>query len=94
MTRDGVRLAWRDFGGDGPAVLLLHGLAGHAEEWAQTASWLTARWRVVALDAAGTGAASGSPAMCREMPRSMTLRLWSSNSASSRASLSVSQWAA
>jgi pimeloyl-ACP methyl ester carboxylesterase len=36
-------------------VLLLHGLAGHADEWAQTASWLTARCRVVALDARGHG---------------------------------------
>ncbi len=43
LTRDGVHLAVRDFGGEGPPVVLLHGLAGHAEEWAQTASWLTAR---------------------------------------------------
>ena len=51
VRRDGVRLAYREFGGEGPSLLLLHGLAGHADEWAQTASWLTARCRVIALDA-------------------------------------------
>jgi pimeloyl-ACP methyl ester carboxylesterase len=38
FERDGVRLAATDFGGGGPAVLLLHGLAGHAGEWAETAA--------------------------------------------------------
>jgi pimeloyl-ACP methyl ester carboxylesterase len=33
----------------------LHGLAGHAEEWADTASWLQATHRVVALDQRGHG---------------------------------------
>ena len=61
MTRDRVRLAWRDFGGDGPSVLLLHGLAGHADEWAQTASWLTGRCRVVAFDARGHGRSERFP---------------------------------
>lgn len=55
ITRDGVQLAYLDYGGKGLAVLLLHGLAGHAGEWAQTASWLTERCRVVALDARGHG---------------------------------------
>ena len=62
MERDGVRLAARDFGGSGPAVLLLHGLAGHADEWAQTAGWLTERCRVVALEERGHGRSSRSPA--------------------------------
>src|SRR5215212_9870964 len=61
MTRAGVRLACREFGGQGPSVLLLHGLAGHADEWAQTASWLTERWRVVALDARGHGRSERLP---------------------------------
>jgi pimeloyl-ACP methyl ester carboxylesterase len=62
LRRDGVRLACRDFGGDGPAALLLHGLAGHAGEWAQTASWLIARCRVVAYDARGHGHSDRTPA--------------------------------
>lgn len=62
LTRGGVRLAGRDFGGDGPPVLLLHGLAGHAGEWAQTASWLTASRRVCATDARGHGRSERLPA--------------------------------
>lgn len=54
-------MACREFGGEGPSVLLLHGLAGHADEWAQTASWLTARCRVVALDARGHGRSERFP---------------------------------
>jgi pimeloyl-ACP methyl ester carboxylesterase len=61
MTRDGVRLACRDFGGDGPSVVLLHGLAGHADEWTQTASWLIGRCRVIALDARGHGRSERLP---------------------------------
>jgi pimeloyl-ACP methyl ester carboxylesterase len=40
---------------------LLHGLAGHAEEWAETASWLTREHRVVALDARGHGRSERVP---------------------------------
>ncbi len=61
ICRDGVRLACREFGGEGPSILLLHGLAGHADEWAQTASWLTARGRVIALDARGHGRSERFP---------------------------------
>lgn len=59
---DGVELAVHDFGGRGVPVLLLHGLAGHAGEWAETASWLTSRARVVAFDARGHGASERRPA--------------------------------
>jgi pimeloyl-ACP methyl ester carboxylesterase len=62
LDRDGVRLACRHFGGGGQPVLLLHGLAGHADEWAQTASWLTRRCRVEALDARGHGRSERAPA--------------------------------
>jgi pimeloyl-ACP methyl ester carboxylesterase len=62
LRRDGVRLVCRDYGGDGLPVLLLHGLAGHSEEWAETASWLTRRHRVVALDARGHGRSERVPA--------------------------------
>jgi pimeloyl-ACP methyl ester carboxylesterase len=55
LNRGGIRLAYRDFGGAGPAVLLLHGLAGHAGEWAQTASWLISSCRVLAPDSRGHG---------------------------------------
>ena len=61
MERDGVRLACRDFGGEGPDVLILPGLAGHAGEWAETAGWLTERARVLALDARGQGHSERHP---------------------------------
>ena len=60
--RGDVRLAGLDFGGEGPAAVLLHGLAGYAGEWAATARWLTGRCRVVALDARGHGRSERRPA--------------------------------
>lgn len=44
-----------DFGGSGPAILLLHGLMGRANNWWPVAQWLTGHGRVVALDARGHG---------------------------------------
>jgi pimeloyl-ACP methyl ester carboxylesterase len=61
LGREGVDLSCIDFGGSGSTVVLLHGLAGHAGEWAETASWLTQLHRVVALDARGHGASERNP---------------------------------
>jgi pimeloyl-ACP methyl ester carboxylesterase len=61
LKRAGARLAVRDFGGEGSPVLLLHGLAGHAEEWSGTASALASRHRVIALDARGHGRSERCP---------------------------------
>jgi pimeloyl-ACP methyl ester carboxylesterase len=61
FERAGARLSVRDFGGRGTPVLLLHGLAGHGEEWGQTASWLTHEHRVLALDARGHGFSERRP---------------------------------
>jgi pimeloyl-ACP methyl ester carboxylesterase len=44
-----------EFGGDGPGILLLHGLMGRATTWWRTAQWLTAHGRVVAIDARAHG---------------------------------------
>jgi pimeloyl-ACP methyl ester carboxylesterase len=62
LERASVRLAVRDFGGEGPTALLLHGFAGHAEEWTETAAWLTDRCHVLALDARGHGRSERRPA--------------------------------
>src|SRR5512138_2356395 len=51
----GVRLCCVDYGGTGAPILLLHGLAGRANEWWSTASWLTDSHRVFALDQRGHG---------------------------------------
>lgn len=61
LDREDVALALRDFGGTGPAILLLHGLAGHAEEWRDTAAWLTTDHHVFALDARGHGRSERRP---------------------------------
>lgn len=55
-------LAVRDFGGRGPGVLLLHGLAGHAGEWEPVAREMGDHARVVAFDARGHGASERRPA--------------------------------
>jgi pimeloyl-ACP methyl ester carboxylesterase len=61
LERDDVSLHALDFGGRGPPVLLLHGLAGYAGEWADTASWLCERHRVVAPDLRGHGDSTHTP---------------------------------
>lgn len=50
-----VRLCCVDFGGEGQPVLLLHGLAGRASEWRETAGWLAQTHHVFALDQRGHG---------------------------------------
>jgi pimeloyl-ACP methyl ester carboxylesterase len=62
LERAGVRLACRDFGGNGPAVVLLAGLAGHSGEWDRTAARLTRSHRVLALDQRGHGRSERNPA--------------------------------
>jgi pimeloyl-ACP methyl ester carboxylesterase len=53
---DGVRLHARDWGGDGPAVVLLHGLASNCRIWDGVAPLLAAAGlRTVALDQRGHG---------------------------------------
>lgn len=61
VVRDGVRISCRDWGGSGPPVVLLHGLAGHAGEWDTTARHLRTRHRVVAVDQRGHGASERHP---------------------------------
>jgi pimeloyl-ACP methyl ester carboxylesterase len=56
-----VSLCALDFGGRGPPVVLLHGLAGYGGEWADTASWLRERHRVTALDQRGHGGSTRAP---------------------------------
>ncbi|MFI6360376.1 alpha/beta fold hydrolase [Streptomyces sp. NPDC050743] len=61
VERGGVRLVCRDWGGDGPALVLLHGLAGHAGEWDALAGHLSSASRVVAVDQRGQGASDRFP---------------------------------
>lgn len=61
LDRGDVSLSAVDFGGRGPPVVLLHGLAGYAGEWTESASWLREQHRVVALDQRGHGASTRVP---------------------------------
>ncbi|MBK3544785.1 alpha/beta fold hydrolase [Streptomyces sp. MBT60] len=58
---DPVRLFCTDHGGDGPPLLLLHGLAGHCGEWEALTARFAATHRVIAFDARGSGASTRRP---------------------------------
>jgi len=61
IDRDGTALACAEYGGGGTPVILLHGLAGHATEWNETASWLTTSHRVFAPESRGHGRSERHP---------------------------------
>jgi len=50
LPERGLRLHYRDWGGDGPPLVLLHGLSSSKRIWDMTAPLLVDRFRVVALD--------------------------------------------
>jgi pimeloyl-ACP methyl ester carboxylesterase len=51
----GIRLHYRDWGGDGDPILLLHGLSSNSRIWDLPARTLASRRRVIALDLRGHG---------------------------------------
>jgi esterase len=51
----GLSLHYLDWGGDGPPLVMLHGLTGHAHTWDHTAAALSGKYRVLALDQRGHG---------------------------------------
>ena len=55
-------VAYRDFGGQGPAVMLVHGLGGNLAHWGRVAPLLQDRYRLVAVDLPSHGA-STAPAV-------------------------------
>ncbi|WP_437179005.1 alpha/beta fold hydrolase [Kineococcus endophyticus] len=56
-----VTLSYLDSGGSGPVVVLLHGLAGSAQEMVATATALSDGYRVLALDQRGHGHSTRRP---------------------------------
>ena len=50
-----LKFHYLDWGGDGPPLVMLHGLTGHAHTWDHTAAALSARYHVYALDQRGHG---------------------------------------
>jgi pimeloyl-ACP methyl ester carboxylesterase len=61
IQRGDVEIAVIDRGGDGPAVVLLHGLAGSSRELIPTADALTDRFRVLLIDQRGHGRSTRRP---------------------------------
>ena len=61
-AREGARLFCLEYDGRGQAVVLLHGLAGYAGEWHETALWLSETFRVVAVEQRGHGRSERVPA--------------------------------
>lgn len=62
ISRGDVVLSYLDSGTAGPVVVLLHGLAGSAQELVATAEALSARHRVLVLDQRGHGHSTRRPA--------------------------------
>ena len=62
LARGEVELSYLDTDGEGPVVLLLHGLAGSAREFVPTAAALRDGYRVLALDQRGHGHSTRRPA--------------------------------
>lgn len=60
-ARPGVELAYLDWGGEGPLVVLLHANGFGAATWAPIASALRRRCRLVAFDARGHGESTAVP---------------------------------
>lgn len=57
LPKQGITIYARDWGGDGPPILLLHGLSSNSRIWDWTAPLLTDRFHVIALDQRGHGLA-------------------------------------
>jgi pimeloyl-ACP methyl ester carboxylesterase len=57
----GLNFHYTDWGGDGPPLVMLHGLSGHARTWDHTAAALAGRYRVLALDQRGHGDSDWAP---------------------------------
>ena len=55
MTRDGARFFYEDKGGNGPAVLFLHGAGGNHLSWWQQVPVFAEEYRCVTLDQRGFG---------------------------------------
>ncbi len=56
---DGCELRVTDLGGDGPPIVLLHGLMGRGSTWWGASRWLARYGRVLAPDARGHGRSGG-----------------------------------
>jgi len=61
MNRDGFRLYYEDTGGNGPAVLFLHGAGGNHLSWWQQVPVFAEEYRCVTVDQRGFGQSPDTP---------------------------------
>jgi pimeloyl-ACP methyl ester carboxylesterase len=61
VTDDEVEIAWYDFGGDGPDLLLAHATGFHAHAWLPVVERLRAGFHCVAFDERGHGDSASAP---------------------------------
>lgn len=61
VDRPDARIWFHDTPSDGPVVVLLHGLAGHALEWSTTIDALAGRFTVIAVEQRGHGSSTRRP---------------------------------
>ncbi|MDX1449153.1 MAG: alpha/beta hydrolase [Acidimicrobiia bacterium] len=61
VTLEDTTINLQDHGGEGPPLLLIHGLGGSAGNWARVADPLARHARVVALDLPGHGRSGPAP---------------------------------
>jgi pimeloyl-ACP methyl ester carboxylesterase len=59
VTANGLRLRYRDWGGAGTNIVLLHGLASNARIWDLVAPRIGEQWRVIALNQRSHGESDG-----------------------------------
>lgn len=62
MQRDGVRISYHRNGSGEHAVVLLHGLAGHAGEWERSTAALAEQFTTLAVEQRGHGSSTRRPA--------------------------------
>jgi esterase len=58
---NGLTFHYTDWRGEGPPLVMLHGLSGHARTWDHTAAALGDQFRVLALDQRGHGDTDWAP---------------------------------
>jgi esterase len=61
VNLDGLNFHYADWGGEGPPLVMLHGLGGHARTWDHTAAALADQYRVLAVDQRGHGDTDWAP---------------------------------
>jgi esterase len=57
----GLTFHYADWTGEGPPLVMLHGLSGHARTWDHTAAALSGQYHVLALDQRGHGDTDWAP---------------------------------